>query len=269
MVYARRCRHRLSLVGFRWRRKQRCNWGAYRWTRSRDVIGVQTTLGESNSSTSRYESEKRELPTHGQENHLRFKLWPLESATDQRCQEEHLASLPRGDRKVATFPFFILCRMIVFAESNLHTAYLEIASKTGSEINNIRIEVHLTSKQFAHAAAIAEEIESLKKQVNDLLQGKEIAFQPESSPKTPPTRSVKKIATSTPVADNEARGTLTPAVVRILKRSRKPLRVANIYDALVAQGYTFTGKEPKKVLGIRLYKMSGVQVLGGGLFQAK
>src|SRR6516225_7097810 len=105
MVYARRCRHRLSLVGFRWRRKQRCNWGAYRWTRSRDVIGVQTTLGESNSSTSRYESEKRELPTHG--------------------QEKHLASLPRGDRKVATFPFFILCRMIVFAESNLHTAYLQ------------------------------------------------------------------------------------------------------------------------------------------------
>ena len=228
MVYARRCRHRLSLVGFRWRRKQRCNWGAYRWTRSRDVIGVQTTLGESNSSTSRYESEKRELPTHGQENHLRFKLWPLESATDQRCQEEHLASLPRGDRKVATFPFFI--------------------------------------------AAIAEEIESLEKQVNDLLQGKEITLQPESSPKAPPTRRVpafKKIATSAPVASNEERGTLTPAVVRILKRSKKPLRAADIYNALVAQGYPLTGKEPKKVLGIRLYKMSGVRVLGGGLFQAE
>jgi hypothetical protein len=39
---------RLSLVGFRWRRKQRCNSGAYRWTRSphRDVIGVQAPLGE-------------------------------------------------------------------------------------------------------------------------------------------------------------------------------------------------------------------------------
>ena len=45
--------------------------------RTGDVIGVQTTLGESNSSTSRYESEKRELPTHGEENHLRFKLWHL------------------------------------------------------------------------------------------------------------------------------------------------------------------------------------------------
>jgi hypothetical protein len=132
--------------------------------------------------------------------------------------------------------------------------------------------VHLTSKQFARAAAIAEEIESLEKQVNDLLQGKEITLQPESSPKAPPTRRVpapKKIATSAPVASNEERGTLTPAVARILKRSKKPLRAADIYDALVAQGYPFTGKEPKKVLGIRLYKMSGVQVLGEGLFQAK
>jgi hypothetical protein len=87
--------------------------------------------------------------------------------------------------------------------------------------------VHLTSKQFAHAAAIAEEIESLEKQVKDLLQGKEITFQPESSPKAPPTRSVpvlKKIATSAPIASNEERGTLTPAAVRILKQSKKPLR---------------------------------------------
>jgi hypothetical protein len=127
--------------------------------------------------------------------------------------------------------------------------------------------VHLTSKQFARAAAIAEEIESLEKQVNDLLQGKDITLQPETSSKAPPT--LKKIATSASVATNEERGTLTPAVVRILKRSKKPLRAADIYDALVAQGYPFTGKEPKKVLGIRLYKMSGVQVLGGGLFQGE
>jgi hypothetical protein len=132
--------------------------------------------------------------------------------------------------------------------------------------------VHLTSQQFAHAAAIAEEIESLEKQVNDLLQGKEITSQPESSPKALPTRSVstlKKVATSTPGANNEGKGTLGPAVVRILRRSKKPLRTADIYNALVADGYPFTVKEPKKILGIRLYKMSGVQVLGGGLFQAK
>jgi hypothetical protein len=54
-----------------------------------------------------------------------------------------------------------------------------------------------------------------------------------------------------------------------LKRSKNPLRTADIYDALVAHGYPFTGKEPKKILGIRLYKMLGVQPLGGGLFKAK
>ena len=109
--------------------------------------------------------------------------------------------------------------------------------------------MHLTSKQFARAAAIAEEIESLEKQVNDLLQGKEITLQPESSPKAPRTQSVrapKKIATSAPVARNEERGTLTPAVVRILKRSKKPLRAADIYDALVAQGYPLRAKSRRK-----------------------
>ena len=65
------------------------------------------------------------------------------------------------------------------------------------------------------------------------------------------------------------RGTLRPAVVEILKKNEKPLKTADIYDALVTKGYQFTFKEPKKVLGIRLYKMLGVQVLGGGLFKAK
>jgi hypothetical protein len=132
--------------------------------------------------------------------------------------------------------------------------------------------VHLTSKQFAAAAKFAERIEALEKQINDLLQGKEITFQPESSPKAPPARRVsplRNVVTSAPVANKEERGTLRPAVVRILKRSKKPLRTADIYNALVAQGYPFTFKEPKKILGIRLYKMLGVHPLGGGLFKAK
>jgi len=63
--------------------------------------------------------------------------------------------------------------------------------------------------------------------------------------------------------------TISQAVVAILKNSKKPVKTADIYDALVAQGYKFTFKEAKKVLGIRLYKMLGVQPLGGGLFEAK
>lgn len=132
--------------------------------------------------------------------------------------------------------------------------------------------MYLTSKQFADAAKIAEQIESLQKQINDLLQGKEITFQPESSPKAPPTRRVlprRKVLTSAPVTNKEQRGTLRPAVIQILKTSKEPLRTADIYNALVAQGYPFAFKEPKKILGIRLYKMLGVQVLGDGLFKAK
>lgn len=58
-------------------------------------------------------------------------------------------------------------------------------------------------------------------------------------------------------------------MIQILKTSKEPLRTADIYNALVAQGYPFAFKEPKKILGIRLYKMLGVQVLGDGLFKAK
>jgi hypothetical protein len=132
--------------------------------------------------------------------------------------------------------------------------------------------VNLTSKQFADAAKIAEQIESLQKQINDLLQGKETTFRPENSPKAPPTRRVslrRNVVTSAPVANKEKRGTLRPAVIQILKRSKEPLRTADIYNALVAQGYPFVVKEPKKILGIRLYKMLGVQALGDGLFKAK
>ena len=54
-------------------------------------------------------------------------------------------------------------------------------------------------------------------------------------------------------------------MVAILQKSKNPLKTAE----LVAQGYKFTFKEAKKVLGIRLYKMLGVQPLGEGLFKAK
>ena len=132
--------------------------------------------------------------------------------------------------------------------------------------------MHLSSKTFAQAAQIAEEIESLEKQLDDLLRGGEPHADNETAPKTPSKRGIapnkNAVHSETKVAD-QGRGTLRPAVVSVLKKSKTPLRTADIYDSLVAQGYQFTFKEPKKVLGIRLYKMLGVQALGGGLFKAK
>jgi hypothetical protein len=57
-------------------------------------------------------------------------------------------------------------------------------------------------------------------------------------------------------------------VISVLQKSAKPLKVAEIYEALVARNYQFTFKEPKKILGIRLYKMGGVNQVGRGLFRA-
>jgi hypothetical protein len=132
--------------------------------------------------------------------------------------------------------------------------------------------VHISSKTFAQAAEIAEKIESLEKQLSVLLQGGEPVAEKQSTPKAAPKRRVstpKKTESAAPQAAEEGRGTLRPAVVAILKKSKTPLKTADIYDSLVAQGYQFTFKEAKKVLGIRLYKMLGVQPLGGGLFKAK
>jgi len=128
----------------------------------------------------------------------------------------------------------------------------------------------IASNTLAKAARIAEQIESLENKLNVLLQGGNAIADKQSTAKAAPKRRVatpKKFRSAPPKATEEGRGTLRPAVVAILKESKKPLRTADIYDALVAQGYTFTFKEAKKVLGIRLYKMLGVQPLGDGLFK--
>ena len=130
----------------------------------------------------------------------------------------------------------------------------------------------ISSKTFAQAAQIAERIESLENQLTVLLQGADSIEKKEITPKAAAKRRIalpKKVESAAPHGSGNGRGTLRPAVVAVLKESEKPLKTADIYDALVARGYKFTFKEAKKVLGIRLYKMLGVQSLGAGLFQAK
>jgi hypothetical protein len=136
----------------------------------------------------------------------------------------------------------------------------------------------ISSKTFAQAANIAEQIESLETQLSVLLHGADPIEQKQSNPKaaiTPKTATKrrialpKKIESAAPNGSGDGRGTLRPAVVAVLKESDKPLKTADIYNALVARGYKFTFKAAKKVLGIRLYKMLGVQSLREGLFQAK
>jgi hypothetical protein len=132
--------------------------------------------------------------------------------------------------------------------------------------------VPLSSKTFAQAAKIAEQIESLENQLSALLQAGDPIEKKQITPVTATKRRIalpKKADSAASNGSADGRGTLRPAVVAILKESDKPLKTADIYDTLVARGYKFTFKEAKKVLGIRLYKMLGVQSLGGGLFKAK
>src|SRR5229473_2449432 len=131
---------------------------------------------------------------------------------------------------------------------------LEPSTFTSLTLSNYLSPVHLSSKILAQAAQLAKQIESLEKQLDDLLQGKKISSQNQRTQKAPPKRrdsSPGKSVSSAPKASRGERGTLRPAVVEILKNIKKPLKTADIYDALVAKGYQFTFREPKKVLGIR------------------
>ena len=129
--------------------------------------------------------------------------------------------------------------------------------------------MHFSSNTFAKAARIAEQIESLEKQLNLLLQGGNARADKLSTPKPAPKRrkkKKKKARSIAPKTAEEGRGTLRPAVVAILTKSKNPLKTVDIYDALVTKGVSLLLKN-QKVLGIRLYKMLGVQPLGGGLFR--
>jgi hypothetical protein len=131
---------------------------------------------------------------------------------------------------------------------------------------------HFSSITFAKAGQIAQRIESLEKELNLLLQRGDSIAEKQSIARAALKRRIsapRKAGPAPPKGTEEGNGSLRPAVMAILKKSKKPLRTADIYDALVAQGYQFTFREPKKVLRNRLYRMFGVHAFGGGLFKAK
>lgn len=129
--------------------------------------------------------------------------------------------------------------------------------------------MNISANTFKAAARIAEEIESLQKRLDELLQDGP-GHPPEritaSRRRTPPTEN---LLSKPPKRDKKARGTLRPAVHEVLARSKTPLNAGAIYDALVASKYKFSFSEPRRILRIRLYKMAGIQPLGDGLFKLK
>jgi hypothetical protein len=64
-------------------------------------------------------------------------------------------------------------------------------------------------------------------------------------------------------------GPLAPAVVRVLHRYNRPMKVTEILIALEQDNYIWTAKNPKQTLYVRIGKLAGVQKTGEGLYVAQ
>jgi len=146
----------------------------------------------------------------------------------------------------------------------------------------------LTSAQYLRAAQIQERIEKLQAQLDSLLSGTDGSPstsnlltkakqrpKPKVSSKTKTLHSITK-GHGKPLKKLEAqkakrqpRGTLSSAVVAVLKGVDEPLNTAQIFEKLTARDFAFSQDDPKtnkKLLGIRLYRLAGIKSLGKGLF---
>ena len=64
-------------------------------------------------------------------------------------------------------------------------------------------------------------------------------------------------------------GPLAPAVVRVLHRYSRPMKVTEILIGLEQDNYIWTAKNPKQTLYVRIGKLAGVNKTGEGLYVAE
>jgi hypothetical protein len=64
-------------------------------------------------------------------------------------------------------------------------------------------------------------------------------------------------------------GPLAPAVVRVLQRYGRALKVQEILIGLEHDGYIWTAKNPRQTLYVRIGKLAGVKKVGEGLYLAE
>jgi len=65
-----------------------------------------------------------------------------------------------------------------------------------------------------------------------------------------------------------ASGPLAPAVVKVLQRYNRPMKVTEILFGLEQDGYQWTAKNPKQTLYVRVGKLAGVRKMAEGLYVA-
>jgi hypothetical protein len=66
-----------------------------------------------------------------------------------------------------------------------------------------------------------------------------------------------------------ASGPLAPAVVKVLQRYNRPMKVTEILIGLEQDGYQWTAKNPKQTLYVRIGKLAGVRKMEEGLYVAE
>lgn len=64
-------------------------------------------------------------------------------------------------------------------------------------------------------------------------------------------------------------GPLAPAVVKVLQRYNRPMKVTEILIGLEQDNYIWTAKNPKQTLYVRIGKLAGVTKAGEGLYMAE
>jgi hypothetical protein len=64
-------------------------------------------------------------------------------------------------------------------------------------------------------------------------------------------------------------GPLAPAVVKVLQRYNRPMKVSEILTGLEQDAYQWTAKNPRQTLYVRIGKLAGVKKLSEGLYVAE
>ncbi|MFZ0436306.1 MAG: hypothetical protein WAL87_10110 [Chthoniobacterales bacterium] len=64
-------------------------------------------------------------------------------------------------------------------------------------------------------------------------------------------------------------GPLAPAVVKVLQRYNRPMKVKEILIGLEQDGYVWTAKSPTQTLYVRIGKLAGVRKAGEGIYVAE
>ena len=138
---------------------------------------------------------------------------------------------------------------------------------------------------------VAAKIEKLQQKLHELLgatlelpaatvamtnQLRDVALAPRRRGRPPGSgRKVSEdgVARTSPLAGrrrpNSPSGPLAPAVVKVLERYNRPMKVMEILNGLEHDNYVWTAKNPRQTLYVRVGKLAGVKKVAEGLYVAE